>query len=118
MNNISPSQWGPTFWRMFHIVAFGFPDKPSDEDKKYYLNFYDSLPDVIPCVICRKHFKIMLSGSFKLTDDIISNREKLIKWSYDVHDYVNQKKKVNVEWARTKSPPYNIFHKYYDSLLV
>lgn len=118
MNNISPTQWGPTFWRVFHITAFGYPSKPTDEDKSHYKIFYDSLADVIPCVVCRKHFKIMMSGQYKLTDNILSDREKLIKWTYDVHDYVNQKKKVTIEWTRTKSPPYNIFHKYYTSLLV
>jgi hypothetical protein len=118
MNNISPTKWGPSFWYVFHITAFGYPTNPTESDIEYYRTYYNTFAKVIPCVVCREHFGIMLSGTYRLTDEIMADREKLIRWTWEVHDYVNRKKKVSIEWTRTKSPSYNIFHKYFDNLLV
>ncbi len=118
MPNMSANKWGPAFWFTLHATAFGYPTEPTKEDISKYKNFYNSLADVIPCSVCRKHFNEMINKDFKLTDEILKNREALIKWTYDIHDYVNVHKKITVGWMRKQSPPYGIFYKYYNSLLV
>ena len=39
-NSIKPNIWGPFGWKFMHYVSFGYPDKPTTQDKQNYKNFY------------------------------------------------------------------------------
>ena len=86
-----PDAWGPHAWKFLHYVSLGYPDKPTKEDKEKYKSFFLLLQDVLPCAICREHFKDNYS-KLPLTDDILSSRDKLIKWVIDLHNIVNEMK--------------------------
>jgi len=92
-----PSVWGPFFWHTIHIVALGYPKKPSYIDKKCAKEFYESLVYLIPCAICREHYKVHLSSN-PLTP-FLDSREDLLKWTINIHNNVN-KMLGKPEWTR------------------
>ena len=83
---IGPAVWGPYFWTTMHIVSLGSPAAPSTEEKEGIRMFYESLQIVIPCPICRTHYKEALA-----TIPIrLGSRNELVEWVYDIHNHVNE----------------------------
>jgi hypothetical protein len=83
-----PSVWGPFFWHTIHIVALGYPKNPTYTDKKCAKEFYESLAFLIPCSICREHYKEHLQA--KPIAPFLDSRTDLIKWTIQIHNKVNQ----------------------------
>jgi hypothetical protein len=83
-----PSVWGPFFWHTIHIVALGYPKNPTYTDKKCAKEFYESLAYLLPCNICRQHYKEHLIKN-PLTP-FLDSRTDLIKWTVDIHNGVNK----------------------------
>ncbi len=98
---ISPKQWGPPFWKCIHFTALGYPNKPTDDIKIAYKNFFIALKDVIPCHICGNHY-IEFINKFPLDDCVMSSKTTLFNWTVDLHNDVNvrsNKPIVNYETA-------------------
>ena len=91
-----PSVWGPFFWHTIHIVAVGYPKNPTYTDKKCAKEFYESLAYLIPCGICREHYKEHLTT--KPLTTFLDSRTDLIKWTVEIHNIVN-KKTGKPEWS-------------------
>lgn len=83
-----PALWGPYGWKFIHYVTLGYPTKPSLENKERYKIFFESLQYVLPCSICSAHYMENLK-EHPLTDDIMSDRNKLIEWGILMHNLVN-----------------------------
>jgi len=83
-----PNLWGPYGWNFLHFVTLGYPINPSNEDKKNYKIFFESLKNILPCPKCAKHYEENLKV-LPLTDDILDDKEKFIKWLIDMHNRVN-----------------------------
>jgi hypothetical protein len=88
--NISmpPSAWGPIFWNAIHIVTLGYPSNPSAEDKEGARKFFESLATVIPCPICREHYKKHIAES--PVEPALDDKGRLIHWGWDLHNRVNE----------------------------
>jgi hypothetical protein len=86
--NFPPTVWGPFFWHTIHIVAIAYPKNPTYLDKKYAKDFYESLAFLLPCAICREHYKEHL-GKHPITT-FLDSRTDLIKWTIEVHNSVNK----------------------------
>jgi len=84
-----PDVWGPHGWKFIHYVTLGYPYQPSQKDKNYYLQFFETLKNVIPCSICGNHFKQHMK-LFPLTDTILSNKKQFIEWGINMHNLVNE----------------------------
>jgi hypothetical protein len=84
----SPSVWGPFFWHTIHIVAIGYPKNPTYTDKKCAKEFYESLAFLLPCSVCREHYKEHLAEN-PLTP-FLDSRTDLIKWTVTIHNKVNK----------------------------
>ena len=89
MTNLGPESWGPHAWKFIHIVALAYPVKPTLEDKQNYKRFYTTIGDIIPCAHCREHYKEHLVKN-PITDDVLTNRKKLLNWTIDIHNEVNK----------------------------
>jgi hypothetical protein len=88
--------WGPHLWITLHSISFGYPIKPTEDDKNNYLNFFKFLGDVLPCSYCRDSFnEFIITGNTKLTNETVKNRETLCEWLYLIHEAVNNKLGVN-----------------------
>jgi len=83
-----PSVWGPFFWHTIHIVALGYSKNPTYTDKKCAKDFYESLAYLIPCPVCREHYKEHLTS--KPISTFLDSRTDLIKWTIDIHNKVNK----------------------------
>lgn len=83
------SVWGPTLWHYLHTMSFNYPVKPTQEQKKQYMNFIKSLIHVLPCKYCR----INLVSNFKqlpLRMQDMKNRETFSKYIYALHEHINK----------------------------
>jgi hypothetical protein len=83
-----PSVWGPFFWHTIHIIALGYPKNPTYTDKKCVKEFYESLAFLLPCSICREHYKEYLQE--KPISTFLDSRTDLIKWTVQIHNKVNK----------------------------
>jgi hypothetical protein len=103
----SPIVWGPFFWHTIHIVALGYPKEPTYTEKRCAKEFYESLVYLLPCGICRDHYKSHLERN-PITP-FLDTRKDLLKWTIMIHNEVN--KSLNKpEWTE-----YEIL-KYYEKL--
>lgn len=85
--HIPPEVWGPFFWHTLHIVALGYPQEPTYNDKKAAKEFYESLQTLIPCPMCREHYA---SHMVKLPiGPSLDSRKDLFRWTVDLHNEVN-----------------------------
>lgn len=91
-----PSVWGPFFWHTIHITALGYSKNPTYTDKKSAKEFYESLSYLIPCPICKEHYKEYLAKN-PLTP-FLDSRTDLIKWTIMLHNNVN-KITAKPEWT-------------------
>ena len=84
---MKPEIWGPHLWYILHIISFEYPLNPTEYDKRIYHDFYTSLKDVIPCEMCKKHYRTHIH-KYPLTPHL-DTRDTLIKWVIQVHNFVN-----------------------------
>ena len=84
---MGPSIWGPILWSAMHIVTLGYSTQPTEEDKQAAINFFESLVVMIPCPICRAHYKMILDKDS--VKNHVSSRSELIFWVFTVHNQVN-----------------------------
>jgi hypothetical protein len=94
----SPNVWGPFFWHTIHIIALGYPDKPTYTDKKCAKEFYESFAHMLPCGICRKHY-IEYLAVHPITP-YLDSRKDLLKWTIQLHNNVNKLLKKS-EWLES-----------------
>lgn len=83
-----PNVWGPFYWHTIHIVALGYPKNPTYTDKKCAKEFYESFAFLLPCDVCKKHYREHLSAN-PLTP-FLDSRKDLLKWTIDIHNSVNK----------------------------
>lgn len=85
--HMPPQIWGPIFWSTLHIASLGYSDKPTERQKKNMIAFYESMVDVLPCPICRKHYEQNLEEM--PVKDAADSRMELIYWVFKMHNKVN-----------------------------
>ena len=84
---MDPTKWGPHLWDFLHTISFNYPNNPSINDMNNNLTFLKSLENVIPCDLCKNHYKKSLKQSPPKLDSKIS----FIKWVIDLHNEVNKR---------------------------
>lgn len=84
-----PIIWGGKVWDVVHIITLGYPEYPTEEDKKNYYKFFYELQFVLPCEKCRNHYTQNLIDH-PLTNEILSNKSEFVKWGIDLHNIVNK----------------------------
>jgi hypothetical protein len=84
---MKPEIWGPHLWFIMHLISFEYPERPTEMDKRIYHDFYTSLKDVIPCEMCKKHYRDHIT-KYPLTPHL-DTRDTLVKWVIQVHNFVN-----------------------------
>lgn len=90
MNNridYHPIIWGNSAWKFLHTVADGYPDFPTEDDKKYYTNFFKSLEYTLPCNDCRKNYGIHLKET--PIENYLKTSYTLSEWVSIMHNKVN-----------------------------
>lgn len=85
---IQPDVWGPSAWRLIHLVCHHAPELMDEPIGNLFRRWLHGFGDVIPCKTCRDHFKETLK-SVPITDRVVSGREALFAWSVEAHNHVN-----------------------------
>jgi len=94
----SPKQWGNEGWHLIHYVTLNYPSSPTEEDKKRYIGFLESLQYVLPCEGCSYNWGLKV----KEHPPKLDNRKEFFEWSVDMHNEVNKshgKKELTYEEA-------------------
>ena len=71
------NKWGPSGWTFLHTITFNYPEKPSDDDKLYYSQFFNLLSVTLPCKYCQASFKIY--AKYIPITDFLDDREGIRK---------------------------------------
>jgi hypothetical protein len=86
---MEPKVWGKYLWTSIHIIALGYPDNPTPDDKQSYKQFYVNLWKVIPCFKCAQNYQRHLD-ELPIDDGSLTNNMSLFKWTVDMHNIVNK----------------------------
>ena len=89
MYNINPLLWGPHLWKFMHYLTLSYTDNPNIDEQNKFKNFFMMIGQYLPCEKCRVNYKINIQ-TLPLTDSILSSRNNLIKWLFDLHNIVNK----------------------------
>jgi len=99
-NGLMTKVWGPPGWVFLHSISFGYPNNPSSFDTSKgqpvgttvfkYRAFFQDLGWVFPCVYCRNSYQQFVK-ELPLTDTVLSSRDNLVEWLYNIHNKVNEK---------------------------
>lgn len=85
---MEPRVWGKYIWTSIHIIALGYPDKPTQEDKFNYKQFYTNIGKVLPCYKCSMNYQKHLEEL--PIDEHLNDNMSLFKWTVDLHNIVNR----------------------------
>ena len=102
---MDPNIWGSQAWLFLHTITLNYPDNPSKFDKENFKNFFENLSHVIPCDVCREHYK----KNIRKYPIQLDSKESLTKWLHMIHNLVNVKNNKD-------ELPYEEFIKNYSNL--
>ena len=97
---MDPSVWGACIWRSIHLIALGYAERPTDEDKQVYTNYFTELWTVLPCFKCSVNYKRHIQ-ELPITS-YLSSKKKLFEWTVKLHNIVNKelnKREISIEEA-------------------
>ena len=80
--------WGPPFWFTLHTISLNYPDNPTYIIRQQHLLFFESLKSILPCSICRNHYKDFLQK--QPISPYLDNKKSLKRWVLDCHNNVNK----------------------------
>ena len=95
--------WGPSGWRLLHIVSFVAPSLP----QKSLQIFFKNLPYVLPCKFCRASLT-----DYYAADPIPANPKEMASWLYRIHNRVNAKLR-DQKLLEAQNPPWEEIEKRY-----
>lgn len=85
---MEPKVWGKYIWTSIHMIALGYPDKPTQDDRINYQQFYMNLWQVLPCYKCSLNYLRHLEEL--PIDEHLNDNMSLFKWTVDLHNIVNR----------------------------
>ena len=101
--------WGPSGWRLLHLISFAAPDLP----KPALHTFFQNLPYVLPCKFCRASL-----ADYYAVDPIPKDALDFPQWLYRIHNRVNGKLR-DQKLLETHDPQWKTVKKMYmDQLLA
>ena len=80
--------WGNGAWVFLHSITLNYPNNPTENDKKTYKSFFETLGYLLPCNECSNHYNDYLQSN-PINYDILENKESLTIWLYNLHNNVN-----------------------------
>ena len=109
-NNYNPNIWGKHGWLFIETSILSYPlNNPSEDIKKKYYNFLESLKTILPCDECRNHYSNYFNNNI-LDNKILSSRDNLIQWILNCHNSVNH---INNKTKILKNEFINYYNKIY-----
>lgn len=100
-NGFPPTVWGPSLWRVMHILAFNYPLVPTKIQSDAHFRWFESLCTILPCRHCREEFCALVAdpaGPYFLSPKLFAQpraappgtaRRRLIAYTTSLHAAVN-----------------------------
>jgi hypothetical protein len=82
-----PVAWGPSQWRILHLMAYTFPDKPTAERQKAMIKYIEGMCGNLPCEGCSHHATKYITEN----KPAVESKDALTKYFIDFHNFVNRK---------------------------
>jgi cytidine deaminase len=99
----NPKLWGPGMWKFLHTISFAYPNKPTEDEKMYHLQFMLNLQYIIPCGKCRQNY---ISNLYDLEINVnhFKNKTTFSTFVFDLHNMVNKElgKKIQTDFQKIK----------------
>lgn len=76
--------WGPSGWRLLHLITFAYEPKIQKEAVK---GVFMTLPYILPCKFCR----YSLTEYMEKLPIKLDSKTTLSHWLYEIHNKVNEK---------------------------
>jgi hypothetical protein len=70
------------------VVALSYPSNPNYAQKRAAKEFYESMAELIPCPMCREHYKKHIQRL--PLGPHLDRRQDLFRWTVEVHNEVNK----------------------------
>jgi hypothetical protein len=83
------SIWGPAMWHALHTISFDYPVHPTNEEKKHYKEYIESLKYVLPCKYCRLNLTNNLK-IYPIRECHMKNRDTFSRYVYSLHEIINK----------------------------
>jgi hypothetical protein len=83
------SVWGPAAWHLLHTISFNYPINPTEENKKHYKDFVESLKNVLPCKYCRMNLENNLKAH-PIKPCHMKNRDTFSRYIFNLHEIINK----------------------------
>ena len=83
------SVWGPAAWHLLHTISFNYPINPTEENKKHYKEFIESMTNVLPCKYCRMNLKNNLRAH-PIKPCHMKNRDPFSRYIFNLHEIINK----------------------------
>ncbi len=109
--NLNPEIWGPHGWFFLESIILSMPEKLTPKLVPVYKNFFESLQYLLPCQKCRIHYAENLK-KHPLSDEIVSQKNSMIKWIIKIH---NEVLKSNKKQVRTYDEVIKYYKKAYSN---
>ena len=84
---MEPQIWGKHAWIFLHSITMTYPENPSNEDKKTYKNFFESLDKILPCSVCRTNYRKHIQHL--PIDTFLHSQRSLVEWLINIHNQTN-----------------------------
>ena len=84
---MEPQIWGKHAWIFLHSITMTYPENPTNEEKKTYKYFFESLDKILPCIVCRKNYKKHITQL--PIDNFLHSRRNLVEWLINIHNQTN-----------------------------
>jgi hypothetical protein len=99
--------WGPSGWRLLHLVAHAAPELPPQSVHE----FFTLLPYILPCKFCRASLTDYIAA-----DPVPHKASEYAHWIYRIHNRVNGKLR-DQKLLKTPDPKWEEIHKRYTDWL-
>ena len=86
---MSPKNWGPPLWALFHTLADKVKDEKFDEIGKQIFFYIKLVCHNLPCPECTQHARVFLS---KVDGSKLNSKKSLQDLLYVFHNVVNKRK--------------------------
>lgn len=83
--------WGPPGWKLLHSVSSGYPESPPSQLRDTYRIWFQTLPEVLPCIYCRRSLSQYYRDLPATGCQAFDGCKNLSTWLYHIHNKVNDK---------------------------
>lgn len=99
---LSKKIWGPKAWNLLHSFSFHPKTELTPDEKHDYYILYKTFYYILPCRICKIHYKDLLEIFEPLQEKKIT-RKYIQQWVWKIHNIVNRrlgKKQISFQDAK------------------